>query len=122
MLNLAVEPDRPFWLRCPYDADALPAEIVEAAHHSHPVLVEAGDYRGSTNYGGVVHAEEMFGEPLPEPSVSAASYVFDGMTVTVAVKHAATEGAELARHHPPSDRPRRWATRQQRGTVVAAER
>ena len=39
LLNLAVEPDRPFWLRCPYDADALPAEIVAAAHHSHPVLV-----------------------------------------------------------------------------------
>jgi len=95
LLNLAVEPDRPFWLRCPYDADALPAEIVDAAHRSHPVLVEAGDYRGSTNYGGVVHAEEMFGEPLPEPSVSAASYVFDGMTVTVAVKHAVAEAAEL---------------------------
>ena len=95
LLNLAVEPDRPFWLRCPYDADALPAEILDAAHHSHPVLVEAGDYRGSRYYGGVVHAAEMFGEPLPEPSVSAVSYVFDGTTVTDAIKHAATEAAEL---------------------------
>ena len=95
LLNLAVEPDRPFWLRCPYDADALAAEIVDAAHHSHPVLVEAGDYRGSAFYGGVVHAEEMFGESLPEPSASAVSYVFDGMTVTDAIKHAVTEAVEL---------------------------
>ena len=95
LLNLAVEPDRPFWLRCPYDTDALPAEIVDAAHRSHPALVEAGDYRGSTNYGGIVHAEEMFGEPLPEPSVSAASYVFDVATLTVAIKHAVAEAADL---------------------------
>ena len=95
LLNLAVEPDRPFWLRCPYDADALPDDVVEAAHHSHPVLVESSDYRGSTYYGGVCHAEEMFGEQLPEPLGDPASLVFDATTTTDAIKHAATEGAEL---------------------------
>jgi anti-sigma regulatory factor (Ser/Thr protein kinase) len=95
LLNLAVDPDRPFWLRCPYDADALPADVVDAAHHSHPVLVEADDYRGSTCYGGVCHAEEMFSAHLPEPAATSVSHVFDGMTTIDAIKHAAAEGTDL---------------------------
>jgi anti-sigma regulatory factor (Ser/Thr protein kinase) len=101
LLNLAVEPDRPFWLRCPYDVDALDPQIVDAAHRSHPVILEAENYRGSTFYGGVCHAEEMFGERLPDPPVSSSIYPFDqanaGAVVDYATNAAVEQGLDVSR-------------------------
>ena len=47
LLNVAVDPEIPFWLICPYDAENLSPEVIEEAHRSHPVLVEADSYPGS---------------------------------------------------------------------------
>ena len=69
LLNLAVSPDTPLWLICPYDVDALPPAAVTEAHRSHPVLVHPdGDLRGSTAYGGAFHVQELFNGRLPEPA------------------------------------------------------
>jgi hypothetical protein len=72
LLNVAVDPDTPLWLTCTYDADTLDADVLAAAHRSHPTLVgdEAG-YRGSTTYGGLHHVDELFRTGLPEPEVTA---------------------------------------------------
>ena len=67
LLNLAVEPDTPLWLRCPYDVQALSEELVEESLRSHPALVRDGDYLGSTMYGGAAHAATLFARDLPEP-------------------------------------------------------
>ena len=72
LLNLSVEPDTPFWLRCLYDADALPDPVIEEASRSHPSLREGEHYRGSTSYGGAHHAEALFGAGLPEPPEATA--------------------------------------------------
>jgi MEDS: MEthanogen/methylotroph, DcmR Sensory domain len=67
LLNVAVEPDTPMWLRCPYDVSALSeAELAEAAR-SHPILVETGELRGSRSYGGMQHVEDLLADDLPEP-------------------------------------------------------
>jgi hypothetical protein len=67
LLNVAVDPDTPMWLRCPYDVGALSeAELTEAAL-SHPIMVESGGLRGSRCYGGRQHVEDLFGGDLPEP-------------------------------------------------------
>ncbi len=47
LLNVAVDPEIPFWLICPYDAERLSSDVVEEAHRSHPVIVEAESYSGS---------------------------------------------------------------------------
>lgn len=67
LLNLAVSPDVPFWLRCPYDAQALDEQVLRAAHLSHPVLCGPGQLRGSTTYAGAHHAAELLSAELPEP-------------------------------------------------------
>ncbi len=67
LLNMAVEPDTPLWLRCPYDGDGLDPALLADAHRTHPVLVEVDDFRGSTRYGGADHVLSLFGEDLPEP-------------------------------------------------------
>ena len=66
LLNVAIDPDLPLWLICPYDADTLSPAVVEEAHRSHPVIVEAGTHRGSAHYAGRAHVDALFGaEPSP---------------------------------------------------------
>jgi hypothetical protein len=65
LLNVAVAPDTPLWLRCPYDVDGLSPEVVSAALSSHPALVGVGSYRGSPSYGGLDHVDSLFAAPLP---------------------------------------------------------
>jgi anti-sigma regulatory factor (Ser/Thr protein kinase) len=77
LLNLAIEPDTPLWLRCPYDVHSLSAPVVEESSRSHPALVEDGDYRGSTLYGGATHAAAMFASELPEPDGDVEEWEFD---------------------------------------------
>jgi anti-sigma regulatory factor (Ser/Thr protein kinase) len=77
LLNLAVDPDTPLWLRCPYDAEALDDEVLEEASRSHPVLVEGQDYRGSLLYGGVDHVATSFTAPLPAPREPRDDLPFD---------------------------------------------
>jgi len=40
MLNVAIDPEAPLWLICPYDAVTLPALVIEEARRSHPVIVD----------------------------------------------------------------------------------
>lgn len=76
LLNIAVAPDTPLWLMCPYDVDALPDGVISEAHRSHPVVVESDQYRGSTAYGGAYHVANLFGEELEEPPPTAQSMTF----------------------------------------------
>ena len=68
LLNLAIGPTVPLWLRCPYEADALDSSVLEEAHRSHPELYEAGEHRDSDVYGGMSHIRAAFELPLPDPS------------------------------------------------------
>jgi MEDS: MEthanogen/methylotroph, DcmR Sensory domain/Protein of unknown function (DUF1059) len=77
LLNMAVPPDVPLWLLCPYDTAALDEQVLAEAHRSHPVVVDSGDYRGSTGYGGTFHVEELFGAALPDPGAPITTITFD---------------------------------------------
>jgi hypothetical protein len=81
LLNVAVAPDVPLWLICPYDVAALDASVIAEAHRSHPVLVEADHYRGSTAYGGAFHVQELFHGELPEPMGFAHAAPFSSTDV-----------------------------------------
>ena len=65
LLNLAVDPELPFWLICPYDAEHLDSEVIAEAGRSHPALATAASYHGSQSYRGHAHAQEMFTAELP---------------------------------------------------------
>jgi hypothetical protein len=66
LLNLAIDPDLPFWLVCPYDAEHLDAETLAEAGRSHPALVTATSYAGSGSYRGWDHARALFTAELPD--------------------------------------------------------
>ena len=65
LLNLAVDPELPFWLICPYDAEHLDPDVIAEAGRSHPALSTAASYHGSQSYRGHAHAQEMFTADLP---------------------------------------------------------
>lgn len=78
LLNLAITPDSPLWLLCPYDAGALPPDVVDEAHRSHPAYISEDVYRGSTAYGGAFHVGAIFGRELPAPVGPVRNLVVSG--------------------------------------------
>jgi anti-sigma regulatory factor (Ser/Thr protein kinase) len=78
LLNLAVPAETPFWLRCPYDAEHLPPEVIAEAERSHPELTEgAGPATRIQAYAGPGQAHRAFASPLPEPAAVDSSTTFN---------------------------------------------
>jgi hypothetical protein len=77
LLSVAVDPDTPFWLMCPYDAEHLDESIIEEVYRSHPAIIDAQQYRGSHLYGGRDHLESVFSTELPQ-----LAGTFDELTCT----------------------------------------
>jgi hypothetical protein len=73
LLNVAVDPELPFWLVCPYDAEQLGADVVDEAYRSHPVIVEADAYHGSAAYAGRAHVDSLFETELSDSAGSVQS-------------------------------------------------
>jgi anti-sigma regulatory factor (Ser/Thr protein kinase) len=67
LLNVAISPATPLWLRCPYDATLLAESVLHEVHYSHPMMVEGAHYRGSTRYGGSAHVDDLMDAALPAP-------------------------------------------------------
>ena len=82
MLNIAIDPETPFWLICSYDAVTLSPAVVEEAHRSHPVIVDAASYHGSAHYTGRAHVEEMFAAELSELVGQPIATVFTAHNVS----------------------------------------
>lgn len=76
LLNVAIDPDTPLWLRCPYDVDSLSDSVIVEAQRSHPILVEDDSCRGSTLYGGIAHSDAVFARALPEPAAPSEELPF----------------------------------------------
>jgi anti-sigma regulatory factor (Ser/Thr protein kinase) len=94
LLNVAVDPDIPLWLRCPYDVSALTPPLIDAALHSHPALVERGAFRGSTSYGGLDHVESVFRSELPPAPPGTDAFAFAGADLVRLRVHVAQRAAE----------------------------
>ena len=76
LLNMAIHPDTPLWLLCPYDVGTLPDEVVAEAHRSHPVVVEVEALRGSTAYAGAHLVGALFVADLPAVDAVVSHRVF----------------------------------------------
>jgi hypothetical protein len=81
LLNVAIDPETPLWLICPYDVGALSPAVVDEAHRSHPVIVESGIHRGSAHYAGRAHVDTLFAAELARPGARAREAVFTNVTV-----------------------------------------
>jgi hypothetical protein len=77
LINVAVEPDSPVWLMCPYEADSLDPTLIEEVYRSHPAVIDGTTYRGSPSYGGRAHLDEVFTAELPPLSGLQGEMVFE---------------------------------------------
>ena len=106
LLNVAVEPDVPLWLRCTYDAEVLDDDVLLEVSRSHPALVEDGEYRGSLHYQGITHVQDLVTADLPEPDAAPEELPFGSagladvrpvvLEAAAAAGVGAERGAELA--------------------------
>jgi anti-sigma regulatory factor (Ser/Thr protein kinase) len=86
LLNVAFAANPGFWLLCPYDTSALPAEVVDEAQRSHPHVAHARETVASASYHGLDWAAEPFDAPLSLPPEDAAQLRF-GLGDLPAVRH-----------------------------------
>src|SRR4051794_4681103 len=96
LLNLAF-PNAPLWLVCPYDVEALPAEVVEEARRSHPLVAAAGGSARSDSYA----AGALVGDVLrPAPAqAEELQFGYGGLERLRAFvhEHAARAGVQESR-------------------------
>jgi len=81
LLNLAFDNGRPWRLMCPYDLTALPAEVLEEARRTHPVVLD--EPLGRSAYAGHGHAQRAFAAALRAAPDDAAEVEFDGAELGV---------------------------------------
>jgi anti-sigma regulatory factor (Ser/Thr protein kinase) len=67
LLNVALPPQTPLWLMCPYDVASLGHDVVEEARRSHPTLCDVAATAPSARFGGRHHAVDLWERPLPAP-------------------------------------------------------
>jgi anti-sigma regulatory factor (Ser/Thr protein kinase) len=96
LLNLAFPDATGFWLRCPYDLDALPSDVITEAQRSHPVVASA---EGSTASGAYADVDPLTavtdGAPLPSPPARAAVHALRAGRLDALRDFVATGAAAL---------------------------
>ena len=93
LLNLAVDPELPFWLLCPYDAELLEPAVLAEAGRSHPAIATATSYEGSGDYRGQEHAKTLFTADLPRRSRPSAGFRVTGRTLSSALREVTWQAA-----------------------------
>jgi anti-sigma regulatory factor (Ser/Thr protein kinase) len=81
LLNLAFEGGRAWQLMCPYDASALPSDVIDEARRSHPELRRgevAAAGRVPNAYVGTEAASAAFRQPLAPAPQDADAWDFSG--------------------------------------------
>lgn len=90
LLNLAFGHADGFRLLCPYDAEALPPDVIEEAERSHPLVLdgdalhECGRYRGVDDLG-------LAPGPLPAPRAAAEEVGFQQTTLAPVRRFVASQ-------------------------------
>ena len=75
LLNVAFDASTPFWLLCPYDLEALAADVIDEAQRTHPYL-QRGDERQPCQTFRPVDLTGPFARPLLARPAGLASVSF----------------------------------------------
>lgn len=76
LLNVAFDVATPFWLQCPYNLEALTADVIDEAHRTHPFVVR-GQERQACGAFRPVDLADPFDRPVP-PRPADAHYLSFG--------------------------------------------
>ena len=76
LLNVAFDAATPFWLLCPYDLEALTADIIDEAQRTHP-FVARGDERQACGTFQPIDVADPFARPAAARPAEAAHMSFE---------------------------------------------
>ena len=76
LLNVAFDVATPFWLLCPYDLEALTADVIDEAHRTHP-FVAYGEERQACEAFRPVDLADPFDRPVPTRPAGADHMSFE---------------------------------------------
>jgi anti-sigma regulatory factor (Ser/Thr protein kinase) len=101
LLNLAFDDGLAWSLLCPYDANGLDDDVLEAARRSHPHVSRNGERGPSDAYVTPLAGPGPFAAPLPPPAVEPEEIAFDargmGAVRDLVARHAAAGGLDSQR-------------------------
>jgi anti-sigma regulatory factor (Ser/Thr protein kinase) len=97
LLNLAFDGGGAWWLVCPYDTSALPAEVIAEARCTHPLIWSDRRGQPSAEYRGRFASAEPFDAALPDPPAAAEeiSFTIADLRAVRAAVAAAARGWDL---------------------------
>jgi anti-sigma regulatory factor (Ser/Thr protein kinase) len=75
LLNVAFDVATAFWLLCPYDLEALTADVIDEAHRTHPFVVRGEERRACGSFRPVDLADP-FDRPAPPRPAGAGHMSF----------------------------------------------
>lgn len=88
LLNVAFGGRGAWKLLCPYDTQLLPAEVIQEARRSHPMVITAGQCETSPPFLPAQHSMAELEQDLPEPTGPVAQLVFDHRPESLALVRA----------------------------------
>jgi anti-sigma regulatory factor (Ser/Thr protein kinase) len=80
LLNLAFDDAPTWWLLCPYDTQALPADVIAESRRSHPFVWCDGGRRQSDTFRDLESMASPLAAPLPEPEAPSRTFSFEGLS------------------------------------------
>ena len=92
LLNLAFPPTTPWTLLCPYDAERLPDEVLDAALHNHPHVTEHGETHRSGAFARAIPDSDPLPAPTADPTVLRFTHGDLAFVREFIGRHAAAEG------------------------------
>jgi len=97
LLNVAFDGGVGWWLLCPYDVTALPADVVEEARRSHPFVCTDGHHSRSPVVRDLDAMAAVPAEPLTAPAARADTLRFTSANDLSAVRRVVRDHAVSAR-------------------------
>ena len=76
LLNVAFDAETPFWLLCPYDLEALAADVIDEAHRTHPFVAQGGGRQACGTFREI-DAADPFNRPLPPRPEGTPGMLFE---------------------------------------------
>lgn len=101
LLNVAFATGEPWYLLCPYDAEALAPDVIDEARRSHAFITDGKTHRDSAVFRGIDESAAPFEAPLPQPRgpLQELQFTLDDLMIVrvLAGRYATASGLSAAR-------------------------
>jgi len=102
LLNLAFDASTPFWLLCPYDIEALAADVIRNAQRTHPFITWDGERQACHSFREI-DVGGPFDRPVPARPAATASRSFEFADLPQVRAFVADQAAQAGLAEEPAE-------------------